>query len=193
MAPLRICLLGRGMVAGNSARCFEIMVEDLRSLLLEFVEAVQETTENSRKLAYAEQGYPGASASQAADKHVMRLEVVKRTEAKLGFVLLPRRSVVERSFAWAAGFRRLTRDYERLSKPWSGAIPWPLPSSCARQFGQIAPAKFIQGSSHARWGFLEIRAVLPVPKEYPRAKRESLRPKMVQIRRFSLRNRGQGA
>ena len=45
-----------------------------------------------------------------------RLEVVKHTEVKHGFVLLPRRWVVERSFAWAARFRRLARDYERLSQ-----------------------------------------------------------------------------
>jgi len=43
------------------------------------------------------------------------LQVVKHTEAKRGFVLLPRRWVVERSFAWAARFRRLARDYERLA------------------------------------------------------------------------------
>jgi len=43
-------------------------------------------------------------------------EVVKHTQAKRGFVLLPRRWVVERSFAWAARFRRLARDYERLSQ-----------------------------------------------------------------------------
>jgi transposase len=43
------------------------------------------------------------------------LEVVKHTEAKRGFVLLPRRWVVERSFAWTARFRRLARDYERLA------------------------------------------------------------------------------
>ena len=44
-----------------------------------------------------------------------QLEVVKHHEAKRGFVLLPRRWVVERSFAWAARFRRLARDYERLT------------------------------------------------------------------------------
>ena len=43
------------------------------------------------------------------------MEVVKHHEAKHGFVLLPRRWVVERSFAWAARFRRLARDYERLA------------------------------------------------------------------------------
>jgi transposase len=45
----------------------------------------------------------------------MRLEVIKLPEAKHGFVLLPKRWVVERDFAWAARFRRLARDYERLS------------------------------------------------------------------------------
>jgi transposase len=41
-------------------------------------------------------------------------------EAKRGFVLLPKRWVVERSFAWAARFRRLARDCERLSETLSG-------------------------------------------------------------------------
>ena len=40
--------------------------------------------------------------------------------AKRGFVLLPRRWVVERSFAWAARFRRLARDYERLDTTLKG-------------------------------------------------------------------------
>jgi len=39
---------------------------------------------------------------------------------KEGFVLLPRRWVVERSFAWAARFRRLARDYERLPETLAG-------------------------------------------------------------------------
>jgi transposase len=51
------------------------------------------------------------------------LEVVKHPEAKHGFVLLPRRWVVERSFAWVARFRRLARDYERLAATL-GAYHW---------------------------------------------------------------------
>lgn len=43
----------------------------------------------------------------------MQLIVVKLEEAKNGFVLLPRRWVVERSFAWTSRFRRLARDFER--------------------------------------------------------------------------------
>ena len=46
--------------------------------------------------------------------HGIQLEVVKLPQAKQGFVLLPWRWVVERSLAWAARFRRLARDYERL-------------------------------------------------------------------------------
>lgn len=49
-----------------------------------------------------------------------RLEVAKHTQAKPGFVLLPRRWVVERSFAWAARFRCLARDYERLAQTLAG-------------------------------------------------------------------------
>jgi transposase len=41
-------------------------------------------------------------------------------QAKHGFVLLPRRWVMERSFAWAARFRRLARDYERLPATLAG-------------------------------------------------------------------------
>ena len=58
----------------------------------------------------------GEAADSAATRHGIQLEVVKHTQAKRGFVLLPRRWVVERSFAWAARFRRLARDYERLSQ-----------------------------------------------------------------------------
>jgi transposase len=69
---------------------------------------------------FADQGYTGEQAAQAAKAHGMQLVVIKHTEAKRGFVLLPRRWVVERSFAWAARFRRLARDYERLALTLAG-------------------------------------------------------------------------
>ena len=46
--------------------------------------------------------------------------MVKHKEAKRGFVLLPRRWVVERDFAWASRFRRLAKDYERLPATLAG-------------------------------------------------------------------------
>ena len=56
----------------------------------------------------------------AADAEGIELEVVKLAEAKCGFVHLPRRCVVERSFVWLARFRRLSRDYERLPTTLTG-------------------------------------------------------------------------
>jgi transposase len=63
-----------------------------------------------------DQGYAGAEAADQAKANGIQLEVVKHTEAKRGFVLLPRRWVVERSFGWLGRFRRLARDYERLKE-----------------------------------------------------------------------------
>ena len=81
---------------------------------------VQNQTGKSVELAYVDQGYTGAKAAEAAGKQKIELSVVKLPEAKRGFVLLPRRWVVERSFAWLARFRRLARDYERLASTLRG-------------------------------------------------------------------------
>ena len=83
-------------------------------------EAVQRATGQTVTLAYADQGYTGERPREAAAAHGVVLEVVKHTEAKRGFVLLPRRWVVERSFAWVARFRRMARDYERLPETVAG-------------------------------------------------------------------------
>jgi transposase len=81
---------------------------------------VQEVTGDAVELAFVDQGYTGAQAVQDAAAHHMQLEVVKLLEAKKGFVLLPKRWVVERSNTWAARFRRLARDYERLAETLAG-------------------------------------------------------------------------
>ena len=83
-------------------------------------QAVQQATGQTVKLAFADQGYTGEAAAQAAQQKGLELRVVKLPEAKKGFVLLPRRWVVERSFAWLARFRRLARDYERLPQILAG-------------------------------------------------------------------------
>ena len=83
-------------------------------------EAMQKATGQSVQLAFVDQGYTGQTPADDAAVHGVRLEVVKLSEAKRGFVLLPRRWVVERSFGWAARFRRLARDYERLATTLAG-------------------------------------------------------------------------
>jgi transposase len=94
--------------------------EQDREQVEKLAKAVQEITGQTVELAYVDQGYTGEAARLAAHKHGIQLEVVKHTEAKRGFILLPRRWVVERSFAWAARFRRLARDYERLTETLAG-------------------------------------------------------------------------
>jgi transposase len=81
---------------------------------------VQEVTGEAVEVAYVDQGYTGERPEQAAAEHGIELIVVKLPEAKKGFVLLPRRWVVERSFAWATRFRRLAKDYERLPETVAG-------------------------------------------------------------------------
>jgi transposase len=94
--------------------------EQEREQVGELAKAVQEATGESVELAYVDQGYTGEKASEEAEAHDMRLEVVKHEEAKRGFVLLPRRWVVERDFAWASRFRRLVKYYERLPTTLAG-------------------------------------------------------------------------
>jgi transposase len=83
-------------------------------------EAVRQVTGESVELAYVDQGYTGDDPEGDAVSYGIHLEVVKPPEAKKGFVLLPRRWVVERSSGWMARFRRLARDYERLAGTLEG-------------------------------------------------------------------------
>lgn len=91
-----------------------------RAQVAELAARVQEMTGQTVELAWVDQGYTGAEPAAAAAAHGIALSVVKRPEATCGFVLLPRRWVVERSFAWTARFRRLARDYERLASTLAG-------------------------------------------------------------------------
>lgn len=75
---------------------------------------VQDVTGHHIEVAYADQGYTGAQTALDATETGVELVVIKRPEATKGFILLPKRWVVERSFAWLSRFRRLGRDLERL-------------------------------------------------------------------------------
>jgi len=81
---------------------------------------IQDATGDSVELAYVDQGYTGEATAEAAAAEGIALHVVKLPEAQRGFVLLPRRWVVERSFAWATRCRRLVKDYERYAETLAG-------------------------------------------------------------------------
>jgi len=94
--------------------------EQDRAQVAELAKRVQAETGETVEIAFVDQGYTGEKAAEAAEVHGIKLEVVKLPTAKRGFVLLPRRWVVERSFGWTARFRRLARDYERLPATLAG-------------------------------------------------------------------------
>ena len=90
--------------------------EQERAQVAELATKVQEVTGQRVEMAFVDQGYSGEDAARDAKTQKITLQVLKHTEAKKGFVLLPRRWVVERTFGWLGRFRRLARDYERLSE-----------------------------------------------------------------------------
>jgi transposase len=94
--------------------------EQDRAQVEQLAQQVQQVTGETVQVAFVDQGYTGDDAAQQAAEQGLRLEVVKLPDAKHGFVLLPRRWVVERSFAWMSRFRRLARDYERLPETLKG-------------------------------------------------------------------------
>ncbi|MFT0174451.1 IS5 family transposase [Paraburkholderia mimosarum] len=94
--------------------------EQERAQVGELARQVLQATGQTVKVAFADQGYTGEEPAQAALDEGIELQVIKLSDAKKGFVLLPRRWVVERSFGWPNRFRRLARDYERLPETLAG-------------------------------------------------------------------------
>lgn len=120
-------LITLGASAGN--------VDD-RAAVDALCEQVQQVTGEHVQVMFADGGYTGEDVQEDANWHLIDLVVVKRPAAVKGFVLLPKRWVVERSFAWVTRFRRLARDLERLPGVFAG-LHWAV-------FGILMLAKFMR-------------------------------------------------
>ena len=81
---------------------------------------MQAVTGESVPVAHVDSGFNGEATAAVAAQPGIDLQVVALPQARKGFVLLPRRWVAERSFAWTARCRRLARDYERLATTLAG-------------------------------------------------------------------------
>ena len=77
--------------------------------------AVEEVLPRLKKL-WADGAYESGPLRQEASDQGIALEVVKRSDGEKGFVAVARRWVVERTFAWLLRYRRLCRDFERLTR-----------------------------------------------------------------------------
>jgi len=83
----------------------KVLLEDL---------AEQEALIQRLELIWADGGYRGTLISWVEETFGWKLEIVEKPEGQIGFQVLPKRWVVERTFAWLVRQRRLARDYERL-------------------------------------------------------------------------------
>ncbi|MCX5165423.1 IS5 family transposase [Streptomyces sp. NBC_00264] len=87
-------------------------------------------------LVWADGGYTGGLVSWCRQELALTLQVVKRTDAMEGFVVLPRRWVVERTFAWLMHSRRLARDYETLTATSEAMIQWSMITRMSRRLAR---------------------------------------------------------
>jgi transposase len=94
--------------------------EQERAQVRALAREVQRVTSETVTVAFADQGYTGQEPAQAAREKGIDLRVIKLPAARKGFVLLPKRWVVERSFGWLNRFRRLARDYGLLPETLIG-------------------------------------------------------------------------
>lgn len=99
-------------------------------------------------LVWADGGYAGRLVVWAAAVLALAVTVVKRTDDLAGFVVLPRRWVVERTFGWLNRHRRLVRDYERLPEHHEAMVLWATTMIMTRQL-----VRHLAGQApHPRWG-----------------------------------------
>ena len=89
---------------------------------------------------YADGGYQGPVFRRAVTKIMaqVNVEIVKRSDHAKGFVVLPRRWVVERTLAWITAYRRCARDYERLPEHHAAMVHWAAILQMTRRLAKAA-------------------------------------------------------
>jgi transposase len=91
------------------------------------------------RLIWADGAYTGDVLTEAAHRLGLRLDIVRRSDDSRGFTVLPRRWVVERTFAWLMRSRRLARDYERRSDTSEAFVLWSMTMVMSRRLSASQP------------------------------------------------------
>jgi transposase len=88
------------------------------------------------RLVWADGGYAGKLVDWARTRLKIMLQIVKRSDTALGFVVVSRRWVVERTLAWSTGHRRYVRDYERLPAHHEAMVRWSMIRIASRRLAR---------------------------------------------------------
>jgi transposase len=110
-------------------------------------------------VVWADGGYAGRLVSWAHTVLALTLTIIKRRDDTTGFVVLPRRWVVERTFGWLMRYRRLVRDYERRPDHHEAMVLWATVTIMTRQLTRTTAGT----PPHPRWG--RPRAVASAPTQ----------------------------
>jgi len=89
------------------------------------------------RLIWADGGYRGKLVSWVEQTYHWTLEIVKRNDDVEGFAVLPRRWVVERTFAWLGRYRRLSKDYEELPESSEAMVTLAMINLMSRRLARI--------------------------------------------------------
>ncbi len=80
------------------------------------LDKLSQATKDSLRKLWADGGYAGSLIEWVCEHLDAVLEIVAREPGQIGFQVLPKRWIVERTFAWFGRYRRLSKDYEQLTK-----------------------------------------------------------------------------
>ncbi|CAM5472493.1 Transposase OS=Streptomyces griseomycini OX=66895 GN=FHS37_007770 PE=4 SV=1 [Streptomyces griseomycini] len=148
-ADATVALTSRGFDAGKkiNGRKRHLLTDTLGLLLAVLVTPASTTDRDAARLLlpeardrfgrlariWADGGYTGHLVDWSATQLGVGLDIVRRSDDMHGFQVLPRRWVVERSFAWCLRSRRLVRDYERRTDTSEAVILWSMTMLMSRR------------------------------------------------------------